>query len=115
MLPYQEVFWMRGRSALLILIATLTAQASTEEAARKVLASRCWACHTQMAMGGLRLDSRDAMLRGGKSGSAIVPGESAKSRLYQAVSRMQSGVRPMPPDAALSPEELATLEHWIKE
>ena len=61
---------MHSRSVLLILIATLTAQASTEDAARKVLASRCWACHAQMAMGGLRLDSRDAMLRGGKSGAA---------------------------------------------
>src|SRR6266487_3417147 len=98
MLPYQEVFSMRGPPALLILIATLTAQASTEEAARKVLASRCWACHTQMALGGLRLDSRDAMLRGGKSGAAVVPGDAAKSRLYQAVSRVLPGVRPMPPD-----------------
>jgi len=106
---------MRGRSGLLILIATLTAQASTEEAARKILASRCWACHTQMAMGGLRLDSRDAMLRGGKSGPALVAGDAAKSRLYQAVSRALPAVKPMPPDAALSPEELATLDHWIKE
>src|SRR2546430_8652304 len=116
MLPYQEVFRMRGRSGLLILIATLTAQAaSTEEAARKVLASRCWACHAQMAMGGLRLDSRDAMLRGGKSGPAIVPGDAAKSRLYQAVSRALPSVRPMPPDAVLSPDELATVGHWINE
>src|SRR6476619_4416878 len=115
MLPYQEVFRMRGRSGLLILIATITAQASTEEAARKILASRCWACHAQMALGGLRLDSRDAMLRGGKSGAAIVPGDSTKSRLYQAVLRAVPDVRPMPPDAPLSREELATLQRWINE
>src|SRR6266851_8338560 len=101
MLPYQEVFRMRGHSGWLILIATLAAQASTEEAARKVLASRCWACHAQTAMGGLRLDSRDAILRGGKSGAAIVPGDAAKSRLYQAVLRAQPNVKPMPPDASL--------------
>ena len=106
---------MRGRLGLLILIATLTAQASTEEAARKVLASRCWACHAQMAMGGLRLDSRDAMLRGGKSGAAIVPGDAAKSRLYQAVARALPAVKPMPPAVVLSPEEVATLRHWIDE
>src|SRR5436190_12412842 len=98
---------MRGRSGLLILIATLTAQASTEEAARKILATRCWACHAQMAMGGLRLDSREAMLRGGKSGAAVAPGDASKSRLYQAVTRTTPGVRPMPPDAALSPDEQA--------
>src|SRR5229473_903656 len=106
---------MCGRSGLLILIAALTAQASTEEAARKVLATRCWACHAQMAMGGLRLDSRDAMLRGSKSGAVIVLGDAAKSRLYQAVSRALPSVKPMPPDAALSPEEIATLKHWINE
>ncbi len=106
---------MRGRLAFLILMATLTAQASTEEAARKVLASRCWACHAQMALGGLRLDSRDGMLHGGKSGPAIVPGNAAKSRLYQAVARTQPQVKPMPPDVVLSPEELSTLEHWINE
>src|SRR6185437_2333712 len=104
---------MSGQLALLLLIAALTAQASTEEAARKVLASRCWACHSQMAMGGLRLDSRDAILRGGNSGVAIVPGSAAKSRLYQAVTRALPAVKAMPPDAALSAADVATLEHWI--
>ena len=90
---------MRGRLALLI-IAALTAQASTEEAARKVLATRCWACHAQMAMGGLRLDSREAMLRGGGSGPALMPGDAANSRLYLAVARALPSVKPMPPAAA---------------
>src|SRR5258708_20133317 len=116
MLPYQEVFRMRGRSGLLILIATLTAQAaSTEEAARKVLASRCWACHSQMAMGGLRLDSRDAMLQGGKSGAAIVIGDAAKSRVYQAIARTEPAVKPMPPGAPLSSDAAQTLEPWINQ
>ena len=115
MLPYQEVFRMRGRSGLLILIATITAQASTEAAARKILASRCWSCHAQVSMGGLRLDSREAMLRGGKSGAAVAPGDAPNSRLYQAISRTAPAVRPMPPDAALSPDEQSTLQQWINE
>src|SRR5438034_9866868 len=110
-----EMLWMRGQQALLILVAALTAQASTEEAARQVLASRCWACHAELALGGLRLDSRDAMLRGGKSGPAIVPGAAASSRLHQAVARSVPGVKPMPPAAALSPEEARTLDRWIDE
>ncbi len=36
-------------------------------------------------MGGLRLDSRDGLLQGGKSGPAIVPGDPEKSLLIQAV------------------------------
>ena len=66
-------------------------------------------------MGGLRLDSRDAMLRGGKSGAAIVIGDAAKSRAYQAIARTQPSVKPMPPAAALSPEEAQTVERWINE
>ena len=42
---------------------------------RPLLAKNCWACHRQSAMGGLRLDSREAILKGGKSGPAIVPGK----------------------------------------
>ena len=42
---------------------------------RPVLANNCYSCHTSSQLGGLRLDSRDAMLKGGKSGPALVPGD----------------------------------------
>src|SRR5262245_44033876 len=106
---------MRGQTALLILIPALTAQAATEEAARDVLASRCLACHAQIASGGLRLDSREAVCRGGESGAAIVAGDAAKSRRYQAVSRTVPGVKPMPPEVSLTREEVAALKRWIDE
>ncbi len=106
---------MRWPPVLLALLSAFTIQASTEEAARKVLASRCWACHAQSAMGGLRLDSRQALLKGGKSGAAIIPGDAVASRMMQAVNRTQPGVTPMPPGAKLDAEELQTLEAWIKE
>ena len=97
---------MHWQAILLILLTALTSRASTEEEARKVLASKCWACHAQTALGGLRLDSREGMLRGGKSGVAVVAGNAAKSRLYQAVARTQPDVKPMPPGVALNAEEL---------
>ncbi len=106
---------MRRGLALWILLAAIPVYGSSEEAARKVLASRCWACHAQTALGGLRLDSRDGMLRGGKSGAAIVPGDFARSRLYQAVARTQPAVKPMPPGAELSADEVGTLAAWIAE
>ena len=56
---------MRWQPVLLVLFTAFTIQASTEEAARKVIASRCWACHAQTALGGLRLDSREGILKGG--------------------------------------------------
>ena len=51
-----------------------------------LLASRCAACHgPDKAEGGLRLDSREAALRGGDSGPAIVPGKPNESLLLMAV------------------------------
>ena len=52
---------------------------------RPVLAANCYDCHTEMRNGGLRLDSREAMLKGGRTGPAIVPGDPDKSLLIQAV------------------------------
>ena len=37
---------------------------------RPLLAANCYDCHAETAKGGLRLDSRDAMLKGGDSGPA---------------------------------------------
>src|SRR3954466_10608907 len=52
-----------------------------------LLQSRCSGCHgAQQQMGGLRLDSREAALRGGYSGPAIKPGNSVESTLVQMVS-----------------------------
>ena len=45
-----------------------------EEKIRPVLIKNCYSCHTTSAMGGLRLDSEDAMKTGGKRGAAVVPG-----------------------------------------
>lgn len=105
---------MRALPALWIFTATFALQASNEEAARKVLSSRCWACHAETALGQLRLDSREAMLRGGKSGAALTPGAASKSRVYQAVSRA-SGVKPMPPGPPLTADEVRILQAWIDE
>jgi len=54
---------------------------------RPLLATKCYACHSVESgesEGGLRLDSREAMLRGGTSGPAVVPKDPAKSLLIKA-------------------------------
>ena len=59
-----------------------------ESRIRPVLVASCYPCHgpaTAVPMGGLRVDSRDMLLRGGKSGPAITPGDADASRLYRAV------------------------------
>src|SRR5918993_5953464 len=68
----------------------VTAQASQNAAAavdffetnvRPVLAESCFGCHTSTETAGLRVDSREALLKGGDSGPAIVPGDPDASLL----------------------------------
>ena len=56
-----------------------------EQRVRPVLAESCLGCHDSTAMGGLRLDSRENVLKGGKSGPAIVVGDPDNSALIAAV------------------------------
>ena len=79
-----------------------------------VLQSRCSGCHgAQQQMGGLRLDSREAALRGGYSGPAIKPGKSAESMLIQMVSSVDPK-RFMPLSGPrLTASEVDTLRAWI--
>jgi hypothetical protein len=84
-----------------------------ERSVRPVLADNCWKCHGPgKQMGGLRLDSRAALLRGGDSGPAVQPGDGGQSLLVQALRR--SGELKMPPKKPLSQAAVAALETWVK-
>ena len=80
---------------------------------RPLLAGKCFACHTDAKLGGLRLDSRDAIIRGGKTGPAIVPGKPDQSLLIQAVSRRHERLK-MPPTETLTEAQVADLVAWVK-
>ena len=80
---------------------------------RPVLVDSCFDCHTADEKGGLRLDSRDALLKGGDSGPAIVPGNPDASLLMKAVRHVQ-GVSKMPRTAPkLSDLQIGALAEWI--
>ena len=71
-----------------------------EKKVRPVLISRCYKCHSTKAKkleGGLLLDSRGAMRKGGESGAAVVAGKLDASLLFQAISHGDD-VSEMPPD-----------------
>src|SRR5262245_31798660 len=84
-----------------------------ESRVRPVLAADCYDSHSDERMGGLRLDSRDAVLKGGRSGPAIVPGDPDKSLLIQAV-RQTSEKLKMPKGGRLKPEEIDALVEWVR-
>jgi len=84
-----------------------------ESSVRPVLVENCLDCHADEKMGGLRLDSRDGMLKGGRSGPAIVPGDPEKSLLITAVRQTRDTLK-MPKGGKLRPAEIDALAEWIK-
>src|SRR3984893_6079126 len=82
---------------------------------RPILTQNCYACHTDSAMGAmgqLRVDSREALLKGGGRGPAIVPGDPEKSLLIEAV--RQTGALKMPMGGQLTEQQVADLVAWVK-
>ncbi|MEO2025998.1 MAG: PSD1 and planctomycete cytochrome C domain-containing protein [Fuerstiella sp.] len=85
-----------------------------EQRIRPVLIRHCYKCHSAASpdvKGDLRLDSRDLIRQGGKSGPAVVPGKTKKSLLLEAI-RHESFE--MPPDRKLSHKVIADFEKWIE-
>ena len=79
-----------------------------------VLEEHCYSCHSAAAnsiKGGLRLDTRSAIRRGGESGPAVVPGKVEESLLLAALryERLE-----MPPNAKLPNEVIQDFIKWIE-
>jgi hypothetical protein len=87
-----------------------------ENKIRPVLSQNCYKCHSlnsEKVKGGLLLDSREAALRGGDNGPAVVPGHPDKSLLIQAVRYTDADLQ-MPPKKQLTDEQITNLEAWVK-
>ena len=84
-----------------------------EEHVRPLLAQNCFTCHTDSPQNGLRLDSRESILKGGQSGPAILPGDPEASLLIQVVRRTHPRLK-MPPGNPLSPDQVRHLETWVR-
>jgi len=107
----------------LVLLATLPLAAQTpeqldffESRIRPVLVERCAACHSADApavQGGLRVDTRQALLEGGASGPAILPGNPERSRLIQALTYADEALQ-MPPGGKLPDETIAAFRQWVR-
>ncbi|HJZ93070.1 MAG TPA: DUF1553 domain-containing protein [Gemmataceae bacterium] len=85
-----------------------------EKQIRPVLVSQCYQCHSEEGKkekGGLRVDTREGLRKGGENGPAVVPGDPKKSLLVQAIK--QTGERKMPPKSKLSDEVVADFEKWV--
>ncbi len=107
--------WLAMQSNL-ALGAELTADeiAFFESNVRPLLVDQCQKCHgSGKQWGGLRLDSRESVQKGGESGSPIIPGKPDESLLITAIRRI-GDASAMPPEGKLKPSEVAALVRWVE-
>jgi mono/diheme cytochrome c family protein len=101
----------------LLLAAGLAGAAGTDEffesRVRPVFVRNCYTCHTDAHSGGLRLDSAEAVAKGGQSGPAIIPGKPEESLLVQAIRQTHPRIK-MPPGGKLKDDEIAAIVEWVK-
>lgn len=85
-----------------------------ESRIRPLLITQCYECHAEKKNGELRVDSREALLAGGESGPAIVPGDPDQSLLIQAVKRLPNAPQMPSKRPKLRDEDIAALVDWVK-
>lgn len=87
---------------------------SFDDKIRPILQKYCVECHgSGVQEGALRLDQFDGLVKGGKSGAPIIPGEPDQSLLMTAVRRTDELLQ-MPPDEKLPDDVVAELASWIR-
>jgi hypothetical protein len=91
------------------------AKPNFERQVRPLLVNRCGTCHGgDQRMGGLSIETRAGLLKGGASGEpAIQPGSAARSKLIRLVSSRKEGERMPPQGPPLGGAEVTLLRTWI--
>jgi hypothetical protein len=89
-----------------------------EAKVRPVLVQKCYKCHaadSEKLKGGLHVDTRDGLLKGGNTGPAVVPGDPDKSLLIQAVRYTDPDLQMPPKGEKLTAQQVADLTQWVKQ
>ncbi len=82
-----------------------------EKQVRPLLVKQCVSCHgPAQQFSSLRVDSREALLKGGNRGPSLIPGDATLSLLGKAI--RHEGLK-MPMGSKLAPDEIAAVEKWI--
>ena len=96
----------------LALAAAVSAADADSTRAVEILQANCSQCHSPaLAMSGLDLSTREAAIKGGSRGPALVAGKASESKLIEAVER--KGKLAMPPAKSLTAAEADVLRRWI--
>lgn len=87
-----------------------------EKRIRPILVEHCHKCHSELSKplkGGLRLDNRAGLLKGGDSGAVLDTSAPDKSLLLKAIGYKDVDLQ-MPPKGKLPDEAIADLRAWVK-
>src|ERR1044071_6439561 len=88
-----------------------------ENKIRPVLANNCYKCHSQQAekvKGGLLLDTKEGLLKGGENGPVIIPGDPEKSLLIKAIRHTDKDLQMPRNDKKLTDSQITNLVAWVK-
>jgi mono/diheme cytochrome c family protein len=119
--PATKVEMQLSRVSVAILLAAIPALADTKvdfaKQIQPIFEKSCIKCHgPEKQKGGLRLDQKEAALKGGKDAVAIVPGDAAKSDLYRRITLPDGSDDVMPNQGSLlSKAETDLIRDWINQ
>ena len=109
--PSEDSFTFEAPAGAKLASEVVEASGASFADALAVLKQSCSNCHgAGLQRARLRLDSYEAIMRGGQNGPAVVPGDAAKSRL---IMRMQHDRAPMPPTGKLPQSQIDVVSAWI--
>ena len=80
---------------------------------RQILVDRCLGCHGGDSLEGeFNLATREALLKGGETGAAVIPGKAGESRLYRMITHVEEPHMPYD-EEKLADDEIAAIAKWI--
>ncbi len=107
--------WLFCLALPVFLFAQAPDTAFFEAKIRPILTTKCYGCHNSSSkapMGGLAVDSKSALLKGGASGPVLIPGKPDESRMLQALKYTDPQLQ-MPPTGKLPDSVIADFQTWI--
>src|SRR3954466_16332403 len=88
-----------------------------ENKIRPIFQENCYKCHSvdaSKSKGGLTLDTKAGLLKGGDNGPIVVPGDVDKSQIINAITYLDPDLQMPPKGEKLTAQQIADLSTWVK-
>jgi WD40 repeat protein len=106
----------KGESPVPTVVLERTGPVQYEKDIEPIFANRCFHCHSgTVKKNGFDAGSYEGVMKGGRSGPAVIAGKVADSSLVPLVGRNTRPIMPPRNEAPLTPQELALIKLWIEQ